>query len=199
MNTTESPLLRRLLAVVAATVLLGGCADEALLAPEGLRGTTPGAANGDLNGRPPVGLGVQFARGAQAEEAVVIATLRRVTARYHNLDAAIEDGFVLLSPCEVLPGHGPAGLLYAHFGRVLDGVINLEEPEGLLYEPSSTGPPKLVAVDLAVLYTDSPDAPEFLGHTFQPEDEFGAWALHVWIWRHNPEGMFAPANPNVTC
>jgi hypothetical protein len=44
-----------------------------------------------------------------------------------------------------------------------------------------------------------PAPPEFLGNTFQNEDEFGAWALHVWIWRHNPDGMFAPINPNVTC
>jgi hypothetical protein len=83
----------------------------------------------------------------------------------------------------------------------MDGVIDIEEPEGLLYEPSRNGRLKLVAVDLAVpyaLWTD-PAPPEFLGNVFQPEDEFGAWALHVWIWRHNPNGMFAPANPNVTC
>jgi hypothetical protein len=27
----------------------------------------------------------------------------------------------------------------------------------------------------------------------------GIWALHVWLWKHNPSGMFADWNPNVTC
>jgi len=25
------------------------------------------------------------------------------------------------------------------------------------------------------------------------------FGLHVWVWRHNPEGMFATTNPNVSC
>jgi hypothetical protein len=23
--------------------------------------------------------------------------------------------------------------------------------------------------------------------------------LHVWLWKHNPEGMFAQFNPRVSC
>jgi hypothetical protein len=23
--------------------------------------------------------------------------------------------------------------------------------------------------------------------------------LHVWLWKHNPAGLFAPTNPNVKC
>jgi hypothetical protein len=184
MNMTTSRLFRRPFAVATAAAVLAGCADEGPLTPDRQPETS-----------------ALFARPAVADEATAIATLRRATARYHNLDVAIAEGFILLSPCEVLPDHGPTGLLYAHLGRVMDGVINPEEPEGLLYEPSSDGRHKLVAVDLAVpyaLWTD-PAPPEFLGVTFQPEDEFGAWALHVWIWRHNPDGMFAPANPTVSC
>ncbi len=25
------------------------------------------------------------------------------------------------------------------------------------------------------------------------------WVLHVWLWKENPSGMFAPTNPNVKC
>ncbi len=25
----------------------------------------------------------------------------------------------------------------------------------------------------------------------------GIWALHVWVWRRNPDGIFEPFNPNV--
>ena len=182
MKTSVTPFLRQSLTVVATAALLAGCTDEGPFATA----QSEGPAQFD---------------SVSSGDGAALATLRRATARYHSLDVAIAEGFILLSECEVLPGHGPAGLLYANLDRVMDGVINIEEPEGLLYEPSKNGRPKLVAVDLAVpyaLWTD-PAPPAFLGNTFQPEDEFGAWALHVWIWRHNPDGMFAPANPNVTC
>jgi hypothetical protein len=41
--------------------------------------------------------------------------------------------------------------------------------------------------------------PTFLGATFQSEDEFGVFALHVWVWRTNPDGLFAETNPRVSC
>ena len=25
------------------------------------------------------------------------------------------------------------------------------------------------------------------------------YALHVWLWKSNPAGLFAPFNPNVSC
>jgi hypothetical protein len=28
---------------------------------------------------------------------------------------------------------------------------------------------------------------------------FDVWALHVWVWKHNPSGMFADWNPQVSC
>ena len=27
----------------------------------------------------------------------------------------------------------------------------------------------------------------------------GFYTLHVWLWGHNPSGMFAHWNPEVTC
>ena len=27
----------------------------------------------------------------------------------------------------------------------------------------------------------------------------GFWLKHAWIWKHNPAGMFADFNPEVTC
>lgn len=183
MNTTLARSIRGSLGLVTVAALCMGCAEEAPLAVE----------QPDLL--------PQFALQGGAAQGMALATLRRATARYHDLEAAIADGFIQRTECEVLPDHGPAGLLYVNVGRVLDGVINLEKPDGLLYEPDADGRPTLVGVDLAVPFVlwTQPDPPELLGHVFQREDEFGAWALHVWIWRHNPDGMFAPANPRVTC
>jgi hypothetical protein len=87
--------------------------------------------------------------------------------------------------------------------RLLDGKIDARSPDALIYEPGSkrNKRPKLVGVEFALPYAlwTKERPPRFLGHTFQREDEFGVFALHVWVWRHNPEGMFAESNPRVTC
>jgi hypothetical protein len=136
-----------------------------------------------------------------AQESAIFATIRRVTARYHDLDAAIADGFVFLHECENRPGEGPVGMVYIHLDRLLDGVIDPALPDGLVYEPSRNGEAKLVAAEFAMPYAlwTSPTPPTFLGAEFQREDEFGVYGLHVWVWRHNPHGMFGESNPNVTC
>ena len=176
MNTRVANSLKSLL-VISAALLAAACADQSPLEPA-LESTI---------------------RVQAASNEDVFATLRRVTARYHNIDAAIADGFVLLHPCEERGDEGPVGAVYAHFGRVLDGVIDPELPDALIYEPSQAGEAKLVGVEFAQPYPFAPTAPQFMGQSFQPEDEFGVWALHVWVWRHNPEGMFAETNPRVSC
>jgi hypothetical protein len=87
-----------------------------------------------------------------------------------------------------------------HPGR-LDGVIDPRRPEALIYEPRKNGRARLVGVELAIPYVAWTQAqpPEFLGANFQREDEFGVWGLHIWLWRHNPEGLFAESNPRVSC
>jgi hypothetical protein len=181
-RTLMHPSRRHL--VLAAAVFLAACADRTPLEPA-----------------PDSAIAQHLALSAAAEESKAIAEIRRATARYHDLDAAIADGFVLLHPCEERPGEGPVGIVYVHFGRVLDGVIDPQAPDALVYEPSTNGRPKLVGAEFAILFSmwTDPAPPQFLGAEFQPEDEFGVWGLHVWAWRHNPEGMFAESNPNVSC
>ena len=62
----------------------------------------------------------------------------------------IADGYVFLHGCETRPDEGPAGILYVHFGRLLDGVIDRSTPDALLYGPRPNGPPKLLGVELAI-------------------------------------------------
>ena len=138
---------------------------------------------------------------AGGDEATLIATLRRVTARYHNLDAAIADGFVFLHGCETRPEEGPVGTVYVHIGRLLDGVANPESPDALIYEPRRNDSPRLTGVEFAIPYPlwTQQAPPAFLGAEFQREDEFGVFGLHVWVWRDNPEGLFAESNPRIDC
>lgn len=135
-----------------------------------------------------------------AEYHAILAGLRHVTARYHDLNAAIADGFVFRHGCEVRP-EGAVGTVYVKFAHALDGEIDPSKPDGLLYEPARNGRLSLTGVELAIpyaLWTEA-EPPRFLGSTFQREDELGVFGLHVWIWRHNPDGMLAPANPRVSC
>jgi hypothetical protein len=139
---------------------------------------------------------------ARRKEQVVrlAATLRRVTARYHSIEVAKHDHFVLLHNCETRLNDEPVGTVYVNLDRLTDGVINPEKPDALIYEPSEKGL-KLVGVEFAIPFTlwTQPNPPQLLGTTFQREDEFGVFALHAWVWRRNPNGIFAETNPRVTC
>ncbi len=182
MTTTISHSFSRPLAFAAAAILLGACANDAPVGPE-------------------ADAAILAASAKSAAHADPIATIRRATARYHDLDAALADGFVFLHGCETRPDEGPAGELYVHFERLLDGVIDPASPDALLYEPRANGKPKLLGVELAVPYPlwTASQPPTFMGAEFQPEDEFGVWGLHVWAWTNNPEGMFAESNPEIDC
>src|SRR5687768_6941752 len=184
MTPTIPHSLTRPLTLIATTILLGACADDSPVAPD---------AQAAISAR--------FAALQSADNADPIATIRRATARYHDIDAALADGFVFLHGCETRPDEGPAGELYVHFDRLLDGVIDPASPDALLYEPRENAPPRLIGVEFAVPYAlwSGPQPPRFMGAEFQREDEFAVYGLHVWAWSNNPEGMFAEGNPTVSC
>jgi len=166
----------------ASAALLAACSDEA-----------PTASHYG-----PTKVQLTTLSGTDTERA--ITTLQRVTGRYHNLKHATDDGFVLLHPCENRPGEGPVGAVYVHMARLMDGRIDPELPDALIYEPHRDGL-RLVGVEFAIPKALWPEQtpPQFLGATFQSEDEFGVYALHAWVWRDNPEGLFAETNPRVSC
>ena len=133
---------------------------------------------------------------AAAAENQALATLRRATAGYHDLDVALAEGFILLHDCEFRPGEGAVGKLYVHLERFLDGL-----PDGLLYATRADDSARLAGVELALpmaMWSGS-EPPEFLGVPLQAEEEFGAFGLHIWLWLHNPDGLFAEAHPGIEC
>ena len=80
-----------------------------------------------------------------------------------------------------------------------DGVVNLLEPEFIVYSPKPNGGVKLSAVDYFVPYTTWAHAepPSLLGVPFVAEDGFQAWVLHIWAFWPNPIGIFQNYNPAV--
>lgn len=130
-----------------------------------------------------------------------LARARAATAKYHDVNQAEADGYVQ-DVCHIDGCHWFNFDLY-------DGTFEIERPEALNYVPTKDGGWQLVAVEYIVMGTDPPQpAPEgFTGDEDAPNgDEYGwrfgtegyqDWELSVWIWFHNPNGMFAMENPRL--
>jgi len=129
-----------------------------------------------------------------------LARVRAATAKYHNVARAEANGYANLNFFE--PGEG----FHWEKGSLVDGAVDLEQPEDLIYAnvPNENGS-KLVAVEYLVPFDCDgpvPDAPQgFTGDAdeweSENEDGFCFWKLTVWIWMHNPDGVFASSNPNL--
>lgn len=137
----------------------------------------------------------------------MLANLRAATAKYHDIAVAEAAGYEIGSPCVSVPGLGAMGFHYVNFGYV-DGNYDPTQPEALLYEMDKNGNMKLVAVEFVVVSAawDAHHAmiPYFGTQIFDialaPVPlPFDNYQLHVWVWRHNPNGIFTKFNPNVTC
>ena len=140
-------------------------------------------------------------RAAQASAASPdLATLRRVTGRYHNFQRAQADGYTAkLTECMAT---AEGGMGY-HYGNpsLIDAAVDVAAPEVLRYEPQANGQLRLVGVEYVVPLAAwrAPEPPVLFGQHFHRNEFFQLWALHVWVWRDNPSGLFADWNPNVSC
>ena len=140
--------------------------------------------------------------GPEASRAVAAA--RAATARFHTPAVALAAGYLPTEAC--VPGMGQH---WVNPGAMADGVADPSRPDILLYAPSATGARLLGAEWFAVdadqdLGTDA-DRPSMAGMAFDgpmPGHEPGMpvhYDLHLYLWDHNPAGIAAPFNPDVTC
>ena len=124
-----------------------------------------------------------------------LARVRSVTAQYHSVERAEADGYISINFCE--PGEGCHWLKPS----LIDGIFELEHPEILLYAPGENGL-RLVAVEYVEPIGLLPGGPPegFTGdedHWRTDTEGAGLWELTVWVWLHNPNGMFEQHNPRV--
>jgi len=129
-----------------------------------------------------------------------LAELRRVTASFHDFDAATHAGWSApITDCM----ESDLGGMGFHYGNttLIDGAVRVDQPELLLYEPEKHGKLRLVAVEYIVPLTawTSPKPPRLFGRDFKVNEQFQVWALHAWVWKENPSGIFADWNPRVNC
>ena len=115
-----------------------------------------------------------------AEQKQAVADVRKATQRFHDIafaTAANGGGYTMQFPagCAASPD-GAQGFHYLN-----NGLVD-------------------VGVDYIVPLALSATPPTLLGVPFAPlGPPLNVWALHIWAWRPNPSGMFAPWNPKVSC
>jgi hypothetical protein len=157
-----------------------------------------------------------------------LAAVRRATARFHEVSAAYAAGYTTdTEPCVSSPA-GAMGVHAPNPALIRDQAIDRLRPELLLYLPGPNGRYRLIGVeyiqavllrdrqtgDVAPRFDTSPwdparydvvnPNPKLFGHAFHltpppvPHVPWH-WALHVWIWAHNPSGIFDEWNPSLRC
>jgi len=130
-----------------------------------------------------------------------LAALRRATAQYHDFDAATQSGMwevPVPSPLECLDG-ATGGMGYHFVNPNNFGVLDPTRPQALIYEPEQDGSMRLVAAEFIVFAPESAPPPVLFGQQYHWNTRFQIWALHAWVWRGNPDGVFADYNPVVSC
>ena len=171
-----------MLGVMALALALGGVGAAQTPAKE------MGAAPGIL----PSGFGEAVDRD--------IMTIRSATVQFKTTEAAEGAGYKQVTDCVQ---HQPAGAMGYHFqnNSLLDATLDLEHPEVLVYEKMPDGTFQLNGVEFLVPISawKSTEPPRIMGQALTKVDSIGFWFLHVWTWKPDPSGLFAPWNPDVKC
>ncbi|MCI2257074.1 hypothetical protein L2D08_22390 [Domibacillus sp. PGB-M46] len=148
-----------------------------------------------------------------------LAAAKAATAKYQDIENAYADGYVHEDPYAGIEAGG-MGIHLTRFDISGDTVLDPTQPENLLYEPQKDDSYKLIGieyhVDASQVNPETDAAPSIFGqqldgtmlnHHLDPSkmtcEDINDRAnrhydLHVWVWEHNPSGLFSMWNPNVT-
>jgi len=117
---------------------------------------------------------------------------RAATAKYRNIENAIKDGYADIAVDVEEMGH--------HFMKttIVDAVFDITQPEILVYNRDENGKQQLVAVEYAVLLSNSrPEGFTGTNDIWKDDSGFPLWLLHAWVWAYNPDGVFNWTNPSI--
>ena len=144
-----------------------------------------------------------------------LAEVRLVTAQFHNVNAAKAAGYELgyvngagnriITGCIAHPTAGAMGYHYFNKELIDDLVVDELKPEGLVYAPAPDGGLKLVALEYVVPGANSnppgvSEPPTVFGREMVIlVPAVGFYTRHIWVWGHNPAGIFESWNPEVSC
>lgn len=117
---------------------------------------------------------------------------RDASARYQNLDNALADGYADIAVDKEYMGH--------HYMKasLVDSIVDLKNPEILVYNKDEKGKSYLVALEYAVpLNKPKPEGYTGSADVWDGNEGFQLWLLHAWVWNYNPEGVFHATNPLI--
>jgi hypothetical protein len=159
----------------------------------------------------------QSGKQAAAAGSPELERTRALLDKYQDPIAAVHDGYFSTVGCvEYLQGGAEGSMKFVpggmgvhflnlqHIGQQLDPA----KPQILIYEPVG-GKLRLAAAEWFVpTQVAGKTRPSIFGqplqgpmeghHPLQPA-ALHHYDLHVWLWKWNPSGLFAPFNPRVTC
>jgi hypothetical protein len=157
------------------------------------------------------------AKKAMAKLSPDLQRAKDALEKYKDWVAAVHDGYWSTVGCVTYPKPGAAGQvpykrggMGVHFlnGMLVGKPLDPTKPQILVYE-NVGGKLQLVAAEWFVpMSPDVKEKPKLFGqefdgpmaghHPLMPKG-LNHYDLHVWLWKDNPYGMFAPTNPNVKC
>ena len=151
-----------------------------------------------------------YTRASAASLGDDLQAVKAATARYRLFGQAKRDGYTVAGePCVASP-LGTIGIHAVNPALLGDPAIDPLRPEMLLYVPRKNGKLRLVGVEYFKVDADGDlatdgDRPSLFGHPFDGPMAGHSptmpvhYDLHVWLWKHNPSGLFATFNPSASC
>src|SRR5690606_19750139 len=111
-----------------------------------------------------------------------VARVREATARFHDIAVAAAAGYDEQWPAGCAASSQGAQAYHYLDRSLLDGKVELERPELLMYEPQADGSLRLIGVDYFIPFDQwtETDPPRLLGQNFMPNEALHAWTLHIW-------------------
>jgi hypothetical protein len=148
--------------------------------------------------------------GNQYTAGALVNAVREATERFKDVAVADGEGYKLQFGCVTGGDTGAMGMHFVNGPLVMDGALDVNKPEIVIYEPLPNGGLRLIGADYLVL-ADAWDArhpgtpPQLMGqlfHMFESPNRFGLprfYTLHVWAWKDNPAGAFVNWHTKVSC
>jgi hypothetical protein len=143
------------------------------------------------------------------DTAKLIDDVRHSTADFRDFSTVEGAGYAKFLDCFTNNNVGGMGQHFVNGELAGDDALDPMKPEALVYEPSENGDMILVAFEYLVFAdqwdpnnTGRPapvlfDRPLHLISTIPNTPP--VWALHLWLWTDNPNGVFSDFNPLVFC
>lgn len=153
--------------------------------------------------------------------------LARQLEPFKSVAYARSQGYIQGSACEAHPTLGAMGHHYVSprllgLTAPVNGRVNgtgtytgVEPPAILLYIPDGQGELKLAGIELLVFaeawHAQNKQPPKYRGREYNymadnpatPQDEAHGFMphydLHIWLYEHNPSGLYAQWNPALRC